>query len=25
VRDSAFVFTDSAAAGELPEEIRSPH
>ena len=25
VRDSAFVFTDSAAAGELPAEIRSPH
>jgi hypothetical protein len=25
VRDSAFVFTDSAAAVELPAEIRSPH
>ncbi len=24
-RESAFVFTDSAAAGELPEEIRVPH
>ena len=25
VRESAFVFTDSAAAVELPAEIRSPH
>ena len=25
VRDSAIVFTDSAAAGELPTAIRSPH
>lgn len=25
VRESAFVFTDSAAAAQLPEEIRSPH
>ena len=25
VRESAFVFTDSAAAAELPAEIRSPH
>jgi 6-phosphogluconolactonase/glucosamine-6-phosphate isomerase/deaminase len=25
MRESAFVFTDSAAAIELPAEIRSPH
>jgi len=25
VRESAFLFTDSAAAAELPAEIRSPH